>query len=146
MIQQRIWNLHHSNLAISVAYYIVSRCVWPLFVTTIASVAGVSLTERNIWWSRSIKSEKQNVFLEPAAPELCKSTQIICIKFTHVLRYFNGWLSTIRRQNDHPYVSSISTTGWTIEKLRRRDCRQEHDLSYTLYLRFDLIFSFLVKS
>jgi hypothetical protein len=26
MIQQRIWNLHHSNLAIRVAYYIVSRC------------------------------------------------------------------------------------------------------------------------
>ena len=119
---------------------------WPLFLTTIASVAGVSLTERNIWWSRSIKSEKQNVFLEPAAPELCKIPLKTRIKFIHVPRYFNGWLSTIRRQNDHLYVRSISTTGWTIENLRQRDCRQEPDLTYTSYLHFDLTFSFLVKS
>jgi hypothetical protein len=41
------------------------------------------------------KARINRVFLEPAAPDLCKTTEIICIKYIHVNRYFNVWLSTI---------------------------------------------------
>jgi hypothetical protein len=146
MIQQSIWNLRHSNLAMAVAYDIASRCTMVVVPYNNIICCRSEPHRKEPLIRQVFKGEKQKVFLEPAAPELCKTPQQICIKFIHIHKYFNGRLSTIRRQNDHLYVRSISTTGWTIANLRRRDCSQEHDLTFTSYLRFDLTFSFLVKS
>jgi hypothetical protein len=88
------------------------------------AVAGASSLKETMGGAALRKGWSKRVSLEPAAPELCKNHPQISIKFIHVIRYFNIRLSTIRGQNDHPYVSSISTTGWTIENLSRRDCIQ----------------------